>query len=400
MKWVWGQALGEQALVPHDRRQERTQGAHTHTSRTPMRKCRLEPDGCVCGPRPAEDYQILSQTTQKEATCWCFDARLPIHRPMREWIDAVSSHSIWRRFLCVCVWSREINTTPMLTRSFTFWTLASCQHYSLEGLACGWFSSKCSHSCHGWLLLGCQTQLFLYKCFSWCGDMTRKVPMRRITSRTWEIWEACGSMSMAALHCPLPHSRPLPTSKGRKKERRRTSFALGKHMTFLSCVLVYNGLVPRWLTSSAQQSPPPPARPITRGTKLTKVRAERLRGLPLTRCHWGWSRSKARARLTGNQVAAIWCNSIRQMESTGVSGERQVLPAQRTNPKWDLRKLQARSRPDDTGLLAGLETASRGPKELLMKMKRVFWKRKWNQWAATQPAGGNDVLVESIGGSG
>lgn len=51
-------------------------------------------------------------------------------------------------------------------------------------------------------------------------------------------------------------------------------------MTFLSCVLDYNGLVPHWLTSSAQQSPPPPAWPITRGRKLTKVGTERLSNRP------------------------------------------------------------------------------------------------------------------------
>lgn len=45
---------------------------------------RREPDGYVYGPRVAEDYQILSQTTQKESVCWCQDARLPIHRPMKE----------------------------------------------------------------------------------------------------------------------------------------------------------------------------------------------------------------------------------------------------------------------------------------------------------------------------
>lgn len=116
-----------------------------------MQRCRLEPDGCVYGPRVAEDYQVLPQTTQKESVCWCQDARLPVPRLMKEWIYAVSSHCIWRSFF---VPSQKINTTSMLTRSFTFWTLASCQRYSLEGLACGWFSTKCSHSCHGWLLLG------------------------------------------------------------------------------------------------------------------------------------------------------------------------------------------------------------------------------------------------------
>lgn len=37
-----------------------------------------------------------------------------------------------------------------------------------------------------------------------------------------------------------------------------------------------------------------------------------------------------------------------------------------------LGNCRPRSRPEVTGLLAGLEMASRGPKELLMRMKRVF----------------------------
>lgn len=124
-----------------------------HIGRNPRKRYRLEPDGGVYGLGVAEDYQILSQTTQKESAYWCQDARfLLIHRPMREWIYAVSSHYIWRHFF---VQSQKMNTTSLLTRSFAFWTRASCQRYSLEGLACGRFSTKCSHSCHGWLVLGC-----------------------------------------------------------------------------------------------------------------------------------------------------------------------------------------------------------------------------------------------------